>query len=249
MYTMAPFGRFSYNRERFKRALIDAVMTIDGPHDKRVYDIGCGRGYWFRIFSGAGFHQKNIIGLDQSRSALNEAGEANPNVVEGDVLHLPFQTNSADLVFCNGVLHHTADVAQGFEELCRVLRPGGELLLSVYNLWHPYFILVYKGTWPIRIAYWRWSKKAYFLAWIMAFPVAQILALIILRKPLGLVDFRTLLMDQVFTPYAKVFSERALKTLSERGGVEFIQGGLHTLGFMRFAKYRKPGGELSRTEM
>ena len=207
--------------------------------DKIVLDIGCGKGFWLRIFLEAGFSHKNVIGLDQSRSALITASNSNSNLIEGDVLCLPFREDSADLVFCNGVLHHTADITRGFDELCRVLRPGGELLLSVYNLWHPYFILVHKSTWLVRAVYWRWSKKVYFLAWILAWPVAQLLSLLILRKPLGLTDFRTLLMDQVFTPYARVFTEQGLKRLCDGKNIEFIEGGLHTLGFMRFAKYKK----------
>jgi ubiquinone/menaquinone biosynthesis C-methylase UbiE len=44
---------------------------------------------------------------------------------EGNVLALDFPDNSFDIVFSNGVLHHTLDWTRGIAELVRVLKPGG----------------------------------------------------------------------------------------------------------------------------
>ena len=239
MYQAAPFGKFSYDRARFKRNLIAALNSIEHPTDKIVFDVGCGKGFWFLLFIAAGFKARNVFGLDQARSGLIEAQKDNKNVVEGDVMSLPVQDNVADVVFCNGVLHHTASVHKGFEELCRVTRPGGVILLSVYNVWNPYFFFVHRCTWILRATYWGWSRKVYYLAWGFSAPIAQVLSLIILRKFLKNDELRTLLMDQVFTPYAKLFSERTLKNLPQGKNVEFVSGGLHTCGLMRFAKYVK----------
>jgi SAM-dependent methyltransferase len=38
-----------------------------------------------------------------------------------------------DYVFSNGVLHHTANAFGGFQDLCRVLRPGGFIVIGLYN--------------------------------------------------------------------------------------------------------------------
>ncbi len=97
---------------------------------KRVLDAGCGGGRYavaWRLL-GAG----NVVGLDGSEIAITDARkritEAKTDAVEfehGDVLDLPFADNSFDIVFSNGVLHHTTDWRRGVNELLRVLKPGG----------------------------------------------------------------------------------------------------------------------------
>ena len=44
--------------------------------------------------------------------------------VNGSALKLPFEDNSFDFVFCNGVLHHTTDPIKGIKEMYRVLKPN-----------------------------------------------------------------------------------------------------------------------------
>ena len=44
---------------------------------------------------------------------------------QGNVLDLPFEDDRFDVVFSNGVLHHTTDWKKGLAELMRVLKPGG----------------------------------------------------------------------------------------------------------------------------
>jgi SAM-dependent methyltransferase len=54
-------------------------------------------------------------------------------VVNGDSLALPFRNGCADLVISNGVIHHTPDARQAFHGLARMVRPGGALVVSVYD--------------------------------------------------------------------------------------------------------------------
>jgi SAM-dependent methyltransferase len=49
------------------------------------------------------------------------------------VLRTGFPDAGFDFIYCTGVLHHTADPFGGLAELCRVLRPGGKILISLYN--------------------------------------------------------------------------------------------------------------------
>lgn len=62
-------------------------------------------------------------------AALGLRGE----VVHGDAEALPFPDASFDRVSSNGVLHHTPDIARALREIHRVLRPGGEARIVVYN--------------------------------------------------------------------------------------------------------------------
>lgn len=56
----------------------------------------------------------------------------------GDLLRLPFPDASFDAVLCTEVIEHTADPRTAVSELCRVLAPGGDLVLTVPNrVWKP----------------------------------------------------------------------------------------------------------------
>ncbi len=99
---------------------------------KRVLDAGCGHGRYLGLFRAMG---ARVVGLDAGRGPeaagvpLDEEGIA---VVQGSVLALPFRDETFDLVFCDGVLHHTSDPEGAYRELARVVRPGGALYVWVY---------------------------------------------------------------------------------------------------------------------
>jgi ubiquinone/menaquinone biosynthesis C-methylase UbiE len=44
-----------------------------------------------------------------------------------------FSDNKFDIVFCNGVLHHTSDRDKGIKELIRICKPGGHIFLYLYG--------------------------------------------------------------------------------------------------------------------
>ena len=52
--------------------------------------------------------------------------------VHHDAETLPFDDDTFDLVYSNGVLHHTPNTAQAVAEMLRVLKPGGRAIVMVY---------------------------------------------------------------------------------------------------------------------
>jgi SAM-dependent methyltransferase len=76
--------------------------------------------------------------VELARTHLAAMGLAG-DVVEGDAEGLPFGDASFDRASSNGVLHHTPDLDRALAEILRVLRPGGELRLIVYNKRSLYF--------------------------------------------------------------------------------------------------------------
>jgi SAM-dependent methyltransferase len=74
------------------------------------------------------------VGLDLSLESLRDARRNDPGpLVQGDNLQLPLRSGCADLVVSNGVIHHTPDARASFLELARITRPGGALVVSVYD--------------------------------------------------------------------------------------------------------------------
>jgi ubiquinone/menaquinone biosynthesis C-methylase UbiE len=105
-------------------------------HGLDVLDVGCGQGIDLVLYARAG---ARVTGVDLTprhvelaRLHLERAGCAG-EVVEGDAEDLPFADASFDRVSSNGVLHHTPAMFAALAEIFRVLRPGGEARIIVYN--------------------------------------------------------------------------------------------------------------------
>jgi ubiquinone/menaquinone biosynthesis C-methylase UbiE len=97
---------------------------------KRVLDAGCGNGRYTAAWRLIGARQ--AVGVDISplniATARRRIEQLNINGVtfeQGNALKLPFPDNSFDIVFSNGVLHHTVDWRAGVAECVRTLKPGG----------------------------------------------------------------------------------------------------------------------------
>ncbi len=99
---------------------------------KRVLDAGCGHGRYLRAFAELG---ADVVGMDIGRGP-EEAGvpldDPRIAVVQGSVLQAPFRDASFDLVFSDGVIHHTPDARGAYQELARLVKPGGALYVWVY---------------------------------------------------------------------------------------------------------------------
>jgi len=109
-------------------AKLDAVRRyLDAlPSATRVLDAGCGEGILVEEYAG----RLDIIGVDANYSSAR--------VTLGSVTALPLPDASIDRALCLDVLEHLAyeEQPRALAELFRVLRPGGELLVSVPNLAH-----------------------------------------------------------------------------------------------------------------
>jgi ubiquinone/menaquinone biosynthesis C-methylase UbiE len=104
----------------------------------RVLDVGCGQGIDVARYAMAGAHATGVDltprHVDLAKAHLAALG-LEAHIVEGDAERLPFADASFDRASSNGVLHHTPDMPAALRELWRVLKPGGEVRVIVYNRW------------------------------------------------------------------------------------------------------------------
>ncbi len=97
-----------------------------------VLDAGCGYGYGTAILAGAG--ASRAIGIDISEEAIEAArAHGDAQFETGDVASLPFDDDSFDLVTCFEAIEHLVRRDEALDELARVLRPSGVLLISTPN--------------------------------------------------------------------------------------------------------------------
>lgn len=106
-------------------------VTLEGFDSAEVLDAGCGGGRYtvaWRLLgakSATGVDMSEI-GIADARRRVEAASDLSRVSFElGNVLDLPIESDRFDVVFSNGVLHHSKDWKKGIAELVRVLKPGG----------------------------------------------------------------------------------------------------------------------------
>lgn len=95
-----------------------------------LVDIGCGAGLLAPHLRGKGYRH---IGVDLVTSALAQAACHGVAPVRGDAAALPLADAMADVVVVGELLEHVPDWSAVVAEACRVLRPGGLLVLDTVN--------------------------------------------------------------------------------------------------------------------
>jgi SAM-dependent methyltransferase len=132
----------AFECERLERQAL--LQGIEGqlrhfhvPAGARVLDAGCGSGVMSRLL--ASHHpESEVVGVDQNPRYVSFATEraapeglANLSFESADIRKLPFETASFDVVCSQNVLFYIADQQAALQEFRRVLKPGGQLVISL----------------------------------------------------------------------------------------------------------------------
>lgn len=129
------FERLLASRVEYGSWMADA-LDYRGSANLDVLDVGCGQGIDLANFARAG---ARVTGVDltprhvELADAHLRAVDLVGTAVQGDAECLPFPDETFDRVSSNGVLHHTPNMATALREIYRVLRPGGETRIVLYN--------------------------------------------------------------------------------------------------------------------
>ena len=113
------------------------LMDLEHVQGKRVLEIGCGMGFHTEMLLRAGARLTSIDISPTSVASTKKRLEIKG--LEGDVRQmdaeqLEFPDGEFDLVWSWGVIHHSARTGRVLKEIDRVLKPGGQVRLMVYNL-------------------------------------------------------------------------------------------------------------------
>jgi 2-polyprenyl-6-hydroxyphenyl methylase/3-demethylubiquinone-9 3-methyltransferase len=95
-----------------------------------LVDLGCGAGLLAPHVQDKGYRH---LGVDLVDSALDQAAAHGVEVVRADVTRLPLAGDCADVVTAGELFEHVPDRTAAVAEACRVLRPGGLLVLDTLN--------------------------------------------------------------------------------------------------------------------
>ena len=131
--------------ENYLRHYVDFVIRF-APKDSKILDLGCGNGISSRLLHQANF---DVVGTDISPLFLQDARNWE-SLHDGpklryqvcDVLELPFEDESYDVICSNELIEHLPDVETALKEMVRVVRQDGRVLLSGPNLCSPFTSLL-----------------------------------------------------------------------------------------------------------
>ena len=117
-------------------AWMPQLMGFEKFRGARLLEVGCGMGTDLLQFARGGARCVGVdltprsVEITQHRFKLYGADGA---FINSDGERLPFRDESFDVVYSNGVLHHTPDTAGAIREVHRVLRPGGTAKVMLYH--------------------------------------------------------------------------------------------------------------------
>ena len=138
---VSPVGREDfYHHEAVKRrmaAVLEFVDTFACGRRLHILDSGCGTGVFMEAMLERGH---TVVGVDisdgmvaETRKTLRRFGDGKVAVSQGAVEHLEFPDRAFDLCLCIGVLQYLKDERLALNELSRVTRTGGHVIVSLPN--------------------------------------------------------------------------------------------------------------------
>ncbi len=125
--------------KKYGFSTVEEWATFFGSYN-RILDIGCGSGYTTSLWidKWEELHPSCMwVGLDIS-DAIDLAKRRldylpQTNFIQADALNLPFPNNTFDLIFSEGVLHHTPSVEKAIQIASEKLKMGGEFHFYIYK--------------------------------------------------------------------------------------------------------------------
>lgn len=135
------YDEFRYAKESHILKNLDAIDFAN----KRVLEIGLGQGADGEQIARRGAIYNGVDLTDEAvkRTSMRFQLRDLPfeRIEQASALCLPFDDNSFDIVFSHGVLHHIPEIGAAQNEIARVLKPDGKLIVMLYAKWSLNYLL------------------------------------------------------------------------------------------------------------
>lgn len=139
---------------KFVRCMYQEILSrVKNIPNSRILDLGCGNGNVIALLKGS--ISAKYDGLDISEKMIGEAKKRLGNDVTlqvGNAEYLPYRDEEFEVIICNASFHHYKEPQKAVDEMKRVLKKGGMIILGDPTL---------RGKLPVRILNWfmKYSKS------------------------------------------------------------------------------------------
>ena len=155
---------FSNTRHSIWKSVADFSKEI--YPDSKILDVGCGNGKNMEYIRNKLIKSSNIEGIDNCLQFVNHCRLKGLSVYYGDIRNLPQKDNRYDFVICIAVIHHlntNKHRKYAVQELLRVLKPNGKLLLTTWALESDQFSIKRKFKLGDNIVPFKNSQRYYYI--------------------------------------------------------------------------------------
>ncbi|MDQ6708199.1 MAG: methyltransferase domain-containing protein [Acidobacteriota bacterium] len=135
------FDEASHDEEHFPSSIDPRIyhvkLILDFFGDlagKRILDVGCGKGRFAKVLIEK-YPQAEIWGLDISEEMLKYVGPG-IRTRAGSMTELPFEDIYFDFAYATESLEHAVEIDIAVREMCRVVKPGGRIVIIDKNAEH-----------------------------------------------------------------------------------------------------------------
>lgn len=136
--------------EKSRRGVYANALNEALPFNSTILEVGCGTG---QLTNFLGVSTRRAIGTDMCLNSLRlgenfrqQHGLGRVRFAQMNLFRPCFKPEQFDAVLCNGVLHHTADPVGGFRSLVPLVRPGGYMVIGLYNRYGRLFTDLRRGV-------------------------------------------------------------------------------------------------------
>jgi ubiquinone/menaquinone biosynthesis C-methylase UbiE len=134
-----------YRLDHHNKYINEILELIDYSDAGRILEVGCGNGKVIDKMKSKTKKDVSITGIDISYDLLKEAKKSDEHneitYFQSDAEKLPFNDNSFDVVMSISVLWYMYNPIETFNEVLRVLKPGGQFLVDFQNRYHISYVL------------------------------------------------------------------------------------------------------------
>jgi SAM-dependent methyltransferase len=141
-------ANFGFQWNRYDHIQLDKVMGNNLSRDRwnattgwprqmegqRILEAGCGAGRFTELALETGAELYSFDLSDAVDANYKNHVAPNLNLFQASIYEIPLRVASFDKLFCMGVLQHCPDVKKAFLSLVPFLKPGGEIVIDVYQM-------------------------------------------------------------------------------------------------------------------
>jgi SAM-dependent methyltransferase len=195
--------------EKSRRGLYARVLNDAIPFNASVLEVGCGTG---QLSNFLGIACRRVIGTDLCLNSLRlgdtfrrQHALSRVRFVQMNLFRPCFRPAQFDVVLCNGVLHHTSDPYGGFKSLVPLVRPGGHIIIGLYNRYGRFATNVRRRVFRMTGGRGRWLDPY-------------------LRTDLGVEKRRAWFADQYQHPHESTHTMGEVLRWFDETGLHFVRG-------------------------